>query len=73
MGRKILAFIGYVLMASAFYNGIMAYVNKNLTGQIPDIEIGMGEFPMWHLLAVDAVLFFVGFAVVVIARRKKDR
>ena len=41
MGRKILAFVGYVLMASAFYNGIMAYVNKNLTGQIPDIKIGM--------------------------------
>ncbi|HXK49637.1 MAG TPA: hypothetical protein PKW56_04145 [Clostridiales bacterium] len=73
MGRKILAFVGYVLMASAFYNGIMAYVNKNLTGQIPDIEIGMGEFPMWHLLGVHAVLFLVGLSIVIIARRKKDR
>jgi len=51
MGKKILLFLGYVLMASAFYNGILAYVNKNLTSQIPDIELGMGEYPMWHLLA----------------------
>ncbi|MDY0016442.1 MAG: hypothetical protein RBS89_01255 [Candidatus Delongbacteria bacterium] len=72
MGKKILLFIGYVLMASAFYNGILAYVNKNLTSQIPDIELGMGEYPMWHLLGVHAVLFLVGLTVVIIARRKKN-
>jgi hypothetical protein len=49
----------------------MAYVNKNLIGQIPDIEAGMGKYPVWHVLAVHAFLFFIGLCVVIYARRKK--
>ncbi|MBN2857936.1 MAG: hypothetical protein JXN63_06010 [Candidatus Delongbacteria bacterium] len=72
MGRKIIMFAGYVLMASAFYGGIMAYTNKNLTDQIPDIEIGMGEYPVWHLLGVQIILFLMGLCIVIITRRKKS-
>jgi len=60
-------------MASAFYGGIMAYVNKNLTDQIPDISIGMGEFPVWRLLGIHFVIFILGLAIVILAREKKDK
>lgn len=72
MGRKLLKYAGYVLMASGFYGGLMAYVNKNLTGQIPDIQ-AMGEYPVIRLLGTNIIIFILGLVLVFLAREKKDK
>jgi hypothetical protein len=74
MGNKILKFIGYVLMGSAFYGGIMAYANKEIMQQVPDVA-SMGEYPLFQLLAFHGFLFLTGIAVVIYAgkKEKKDR
>jgi len=50
----------------------MAFVNKSVTEQIPDIQ-AMGEYPVWHLLGIHIVIFILGLALVIMTREKKDK
>lgn len=72
MFKKLIKYFGYALMASAFYGGLMAFVNKSVTEQIPDIK-AMGEYPVWHLLGIHIVIFILGLALVIMTREKKDK
>jgi hypothetical protein len=72
MGRKVLKFIGYVLMASAFYGGIMAYAGREIMTEIPDVA-SMGEYPVLRLLSFNIFLFIIGLGIVVYAGKKEKK